>query len=109
MISSTLAANLRRLRGQLAGLEVDLRYRDNQAEEVYNAIHKAKQIATDADGAFAFEELIPEMKFELSFRRGKRRFERQMKPAEATVSLKPGECRDVGALKLKLLPEKAEE
>jgi RNA polymerase sigma factor (sigma-70 family) len=93
----------------LAGVEVDLRYRDSEAEEIDQIIHEGKQIVTDANGAFTFDELIPRLKFELSIRRGWRRFERETKPADPAILVKPGECRDLGAIKLKLAPEKAGE
>jgi len=46
------------------------------------------------------------LKFELWFHRGKQRFERVSKPAEATIEVKSGLCRDLGAIKLRLVPEK---
>jgi RNA polymerase sigma factor (sigma-70 family) len=93
----------------LAGVAVDVHYRDREAEEVHEVIHKAKQIATDATGAFTLDELIPELKFELSFRLGKRRFECETKPAEATIQVKPGACRDVGAITVKRIADRTEE
>lgn len=86
----------------MAGVVVNVRYRDREAEEMDRwIIHKAKQAVTDASGIFSLDELIPHLKFELTFRRGKRRFEREAKPAEAAIQVKPGECRDLGAIKLK--------
>ncbi len=79
----------------LVGTIVDLHYRESQAGEVTDRIHEGKPIVTDAKGAFTFDELLPELKFELTFRHGKQRFERATKPAEATVQVKPGECRDL--------------
>ncbi len=89
----------------LAGVEVDVQYSQNAASAVHNVIHRAKQIVTDSNGAFAFDELIPELKFKLTFRHGRRRFERQAKPADTRSQVKAGECRDLGAIKLKPLAE----
>jgi hypothetical protein len=38
---------------------------------------------------------------ELSFRRGRLRFERERKPVDAVIQAKPGECRDLGTIMLK--------
>jgi RNA polymerase sigma factor (sigma-70 family) len=93
----------------LAGVVIDVRYRDRGAEEIHNVIHKSKQVVTDADGTFTPDELIPQLKFELSFRLGKRRFERETKPADPAIQVKPGECCDVGAIKVKRIADKTEE
>jgi RNA polymerase sigma factor (sigma-70 family) len=93
----------------LAGVVVDVRYQDREVEEIHKIIHEAKQAVTDAAGAFALDELIPGLKFTLSFRRGKQRFEREAKPAEAAVQVKPDQSRDLGEIKLKLIPEKSGE
>ncbi|HEY7427080.1 MAG TPA: sigma-70 family RNA polymerase sigma factor [Gemmataceae bacterium] len=93
----------------LAGVVVEVRYRDGAAQKIHRIVHAAKQAVTDAAGALTLDELIPELKFALSFQRGKQRFEPQTKPAEATIQVKPGECHDLGALKLKLVAEKAGE
>jgi hypothetical protein len=90
----------------LAGVVVDPRYRDSAANGIHSRVHEAKPIATDANGAFTLESVIAELKFELSFRRGERRFEREAKPGDPTIQVKPGECRDLGAIRLKLVPEK---
>jgi RNA polymerase sigma factor (sigma-70 family) len=89
----------------LAGIEVDLRYRDSEADEIERAIHEGKQIATDAAGTFTLDMLLPEMKFELSFRRGRRPFQQERNSAGMALQVKPGECRDLGAIQLKLVPE----
>jgi RNA polymerase sigma factor (sigma-70 family) len=93
----------------LAGVVVDPRYRDSAANGIHGRIHEAKPIATDASGTFTLENVIPELKFELSFHRGKQRFEREGKPADALVQVKPSESRDLGAIELKLVHEKAKE
>jgi hypothetical protein len=93
----------------LAGVVVDVSYRHSEAGNFHRVIHVDKQIVTGANGAFALADVIPELKFELSFRRGKQRFEREVKSAEAGVPVKSGECRDLGAIKLKRVSEKAGE
>lgn len=85
----------------LAGVVVDASYPHYAAQQIHQMLHEAKQAVTDATGAFALDDLIPELKFELSFRLGKRRFERETRPADPAIQLKPGECRDIGTLKLK--------
>jgi hypothetical protein len=89
----------------LAGLAVTVHYREREAEKVHRLIHEAKQIVTDATGAFTLDELIPEVKFEFTIHRRKRRFERETKSADSALQVKPGECRDLGVLKLKPLPD----
>lgn len=49
------------------------------------------------------------MKFELIFHHGRRRFERESKMDEATIQIKPGECRDVGTIELKVVQERTDE
>jgi hypothetical protein len=68
---------------------------------MHRCVHEEKQIVTDADGYFAHDEVIPRFRFELSFRRGRQRFERERKPADTANQVNPGECRDLGAIKLK--------
>ncbi|HEY7153947.1 MAG TPA: hypothetical protein VH575_08290, partial [Gemmataceae bacterium] len=93
----------------LSGVIVDLLYCENQAEEIHDRIHEGKQIVTDANGAFTFDELLPESKVELSFRRGSQKFEPIMKPADPAAQVKSGERRDVGIIKLKRAVEKVGE
>ncbi len=90
----------------LASVVVDVTYRNGEAQKIQQTMHATKQVITNAAGAFALDVLIPDLKFELSFRRGKQRFERATKPAEGAIQLKPGECRDLGAIKVKPVPER---
>ena len=86
----------------LAGVAVNVLYREREANTLHRLTHDVKQSGvTDAQGAFTIDELIPQLKFELSFQRGKQRFEREAKPDEATIQVKPGACRDVGDIRLK--------
>ena len=93
----------------LVGAVVQLSYRDREANEIHRIINEAKQAVTDTKGAFTLHELIPQLRFELSFRQGKWRLERESKPAESAIEIKPGECRDLGAIQLKRIPETAGE
>ncbi|HEY7312755.1 MAG TPA: carboxypeptidase-like regulatory domain-containing protein [Gemmataceae bacterium] len=93
----------------LAEVAVDVEYQDREARDIHAVVHKAKQIVTDADGAFTLDELIPALKFELSFRCGKHRFEPIVKPVKMRFEVKPGEKRDAGAIKLQRVAKKAEE
>jgi RNA polymerase sigma factor (sigma-70 family) len=93
----------------VSGVAVQLYYPQRPAEEIHHVIHEAKQAVTDESGVFTLDEVIPELKCKLSFQRGRRKFERDPKPADADLQLKAGETRDLSALKVKLLPEAREE
>jgi RNA polymerase sigma factor (sigma-70 family) len=93
----------------LAGVEVDVQYGQGMASAVHKAVHRSKQIVTDSNGTFMFDELIPELKLELIFRHGRRKFARETKPAEAAIQVKPDECRDLGAIKLQRVAEHQDE
>jgi hypothetical protein len=87
----------------MAGVVVEIGYRDREADDVHRVTHKAKQVVTDAAGVFTFEGLIPERKlFIQALRRGKRFVEQGSKLRNPIVhEVKPGECRDLGAMKCK--------
>jgi RNA polymerase sigma factor (sigma-70 family) len=85
----------------LAGVVVDLHYRQRVASEVHNVIHHAKQIVTDANGAFALDELIGGVKFNLSFRQDQRTYERETKPAAGMDEVTPGKTLDLGEIRTK--------
>jgi protocatechuate 3,4-dioxygenase beta subunit len=89
----------------LAGVEVDVHYRQRTASEVNHIIRHGKQVVTDANGVFAFDDLIPQQKFELSFGQSKRKFERTPKLANPAIEVKSGESRDAGAIKVKRIVE----
>ena len=96
----------------LADMKVELRYRNRAAETVHDAVHHYEgsgPIITDAAGAFAYDDVIPGMKFELAFRPSKRRSEREMKADIPAIEVKPGERRDLGAIRAKRTPAKAGE
>jgi len=90
----------------LANVTVDPLYRNRQAEDIDRVLHETTQSVTDATGAFTLDELMPELPFALSFRRGKRRFQREEKADAATIQVKPSERRDLGAIQVKPVPEK---
>jgi RNA polymerase sigma factor (sigma-70 family) len=95
----------------LSGVIVDVNYRQRAVKEIHNHVHREKQVVSDADGAFTVEDLVPDQKFELSVHRGpfKRKYEFVAKPADPANQIKPGECRDLGAIKLRRVPESAGE
>jgi RNA polymerase sigma factor (sigma-70 family) len=90
----------------LAGVAIGVGYHQRVASEIHNIIHEAKQAITDETGTFALTHLIPDQKLTLSFHAGKRKFEHETKPADPAIQLKPAERRDLGAIKLKVVPEK---
>jgi protocatechuate 3,4-dioxygenase beta subunit len=93
----------------LAGVIVDLRYLDRAAERTHEEIYDAKQIVTDANGAFTIDTAIPELRFALTFPVSKRRqFQPVMRSAKAALQVKPGECRDLGAITLRLSEKRGE-
>jgi hypothetical protein len=83
----------------LTGVVVNLRYPDREADLVHEAVHETRQLVTDLAGTFALDDVIPGLKFELLFRRGKLDFERERKSAKPTAPVKPGECRDLGEIR----------
>ncbi|MHB1426492.1 MAG: carboxypeptidase-like regulatory domain-containing protein [Gemmataceae bacterium] len=93
----------------LSGVVVGVHYRRRAASESHNIIYHAKEIVTDAKGAFRIDDLISDQKLEYSFHSGKRKFERTPRLVNPAVEVKAGECRDVGALKVKRTPESMEE
>jgi hypothetical protein len=90
----------------LAGIVIDVHYTDPEAGKVHEQSHEAKLIVTDARGAFTLDELIPKRQFELTFRRGRRYFQREATAGEATIQVKSGQTRELGAIKLKERGEK---
>jgi hypothetical protein len=93
----------------LAGSVVSPSYREKTANRIDSTIHEATPIASDANGVFTLDSLIPEVPFELSFRRGRRSFQHVAKPAEPAIQVNPGDCRDLGTIQLKLAPERRNE
>jgi RNA polymerase sigma factor (sigma-70 family) len=85
----------------LAGVVVDLSYRDREAAEVHAVVHKAKQVVSDAAGAFVADGVIPGLKFELAFHRAEQKFGREPKPADPTTQVKAGESRDLGEIRVR--------
>ncbi len=85
----------------LAGVRVDSRYHHLDADTMRRAIYMDKQIETDANGNFTLDEVLPGFMFDLSFRRGRLRFEREAKLGESAIQVKPGECRDLGDIRVK--------
>jgi hypothetical protein len=95
----------------LIGAVVEVGYPDREAGDIHQVAHKAMRVVTDADGAFTYDGLIQETKFFVeAIRHGKRFVEESSKPREPIVHVvKPGECRDLGGIKMKLVQEDADE
>ncbi len=93
----------------LIGVAVSVLYRQRVASEVHNVVHRARLVVTNRNGEFLVDELIPEQKFELSFQFGKRKFERTPKLTNPAIEVKSGEVRDLGAIKVKQVPQTMEE
>jgi hypothetical protein len=91
----------------LAGIAVDVRYQERQAQEVHDALHEGTTVATDADGFFTLDTLLPGLRLQLSFHRGGQRFQQATQHAAATFQLRAYECRDLGTLTLKRANERA--
>jgi RNA polymerase sigma factor (sigma-70 family) len=89
----------------LAGVEVRLHFREREAEEVHAAAHRAKLAVSDADGRFAIDDVLPGLKFELSFGTERRKFERATKPASPS-EVQSGEVKDLGEIKVKRARER---
>ncbi|HTU93508.1 MAG TPA: RNA polymerase sigma factor [Gemmataceae bacterium] len=93
----------------LEGIVVAPRYRDHAANVMNSRVHEARPIASNADGNFLLDSLIPELPFELTFRRGRRDFARESKSAEAAIQVNPSAYRDVGAIELKRISDRPAE
>jgi RNA polymerase sigma factor (sigma-70 family) len=85
----------------LAGVVVDVSYRDREAAQVHAVVHKARQVVTDVAGDFVADGVIPGLKFGLAFHRAGRKFEREPKPADPTTQVKAGESRDLGEIRVR--------
>jgi RNA polymerase sigma factor (sigma-70 family) len=92
-------------RKPLAGVEVRLYFRERAAEEVHAEVHRTKLAVTDAAGAFTIDDVLPGLKFELSFGTGRRKFERATKSAEP-AEVKPGEDKNLGDVPVKRARER---
>jgi protocatechuate 3,4-dioxygenase beta subunit len=92
----------------LAGVAVDLYYRDARAYFVHEMIYGREQAVTDAAGAFVLDKVVPGLEFHLSFHRRRQRFERGTRAADPYIQVNPGSCRNLGAIKVKRLPDDAD-
>src|SRR5207302_428351 len=83
----------------LAGVAVRLYHPDRPAEEIHDRASRARPIETDADGKFLIDEVIPGVKFSLSFHRGRQALEPSVKRADSMAQ--PGKTLDLGEVKVK--------
>lgn len=91
----------------LAGVLVQLDYRDRTAAAVHTHVHRSVLTETDADGKFRVDDAVPGMKFGMTFRRGKRSFDPSANLEDRTAE--PGKATELGELKLKPIPERVGE
>jgi RNA polymerase sigma factor (sigma-70 family) len=92
----------------LAKVVVEPHYAVREAEEVHEFVHRAKQVVTDANGAFQIDELIPGVGFTLYHHRAKQASLRSQK-IDKTFKVQPGESLNLGDLPTKPAPEGNEE
>jgi hypothetical protein len=79
----------------LAGVTVRLYHRERPAEEIHRHAHRSRVIETDADGRFLIDEVVPGVKFGLSFSRGRRSFDPAEKVDRVAPAGKPLDLEDV--------------
>jgi RNA polymerase sigma factor (sigma-70 family) len=79
----------------LAGVAVDLAYKDRPADGIHKIARKFRQTVTGADGSFSLEPVLPDVPFELTLRRDRKRFTPATKPA-TPLSVALGETKDLG-------------
>jgi 5-hydroxyisourate hydrolase-like protein (transthyretin family) len=85
----------------LAGVRVEVHYRDRQAAEVHEHVHRATQVVTDAGGSFVIDDLIPGPGFHLYFWKGRHEYGNVKKATDKTLRVKAGETLDLGELKVR--------
>jgi RNA polymerase sigma factor (sigma-70 family) len=90
----------------LVGVAVHLKHQDRRAEKVHSYIHRDRSVETDLDGKFRIDDVVPGLKFNLSFSRGKQLFELAAKAAD--LKSESGKTTDAGKLELKLKPQRGE-
>jgi RNA polymerase sigma factor (sigma-70 family) len=89
----------------LSGIVIEASYPLREAEEVHEYIHRAKQVVTDAQGAFQIDDLIPEVELKLYYHRpNERNLERSRTVTDNTFKVHPGERLDLGGLQPKRAP-----
>jgi hypothetical protein len=84
----------------LAGVAVDLDYKDRPAEEIHKIARAFLQAVTGPDGSFTIEPVLPELPYQLSLKRGRKQFTPATKPA-APLAVAPGETKDLGDIAVK--------
>jgi len=89
----------------LSGVVVEVSYREREAQEIHDYVHRAKWTVTDANGAFRIDELIPGLPFDLYHHRSKRPSPNGKKVLNKTVTVRPAAPLDLGDIKLKAAPQ----
>ncbi|HEV3385749.1 MAG TPA: carboxypeptidase-like regulatory domain-containing protein [Gemmata sp.] len=83
----------------MAGVAIRLYHRVRTVDEVHDYVHELRVIETDAEGKFRIDDVVPGVKFSLTFSRGMQQFELATKATD--LKAEPGKSIDAGELKLK--------
>ncbi|HEV3439683.1 MAG TPA: sigma factor-like helix-turn-helix DNA-binding protein, partial [Gemmata sp.] len=89
----------------VAGVAISLHHRVRPVDEIHDYVHRARLVETDVEGKFRIDDIVPGIKFELSFSRGKQQFELT---TTANLTAEPGKAIDAGELKLKSKAQRGE-
>jgi RNA polymerase sigma factor (sigma-70 family) len=89
----------------LAGVAVDVNYRNRPAEEVTVWFYETRQIVTGPDGGFTFDTILPGLPFNLSFKQHEKTL--KLTPKPAAQSVESGKTNDVGTLVVKSMSEES--
>jgi RNA polymerase sigma factor (sigma-70 family) len=89
----------------MAGVAISLHHRVRPVDEVHEYVHRARPVETDVEGKFHIDDIVPGIKFELSFSRGNQQFELT---TAANLTAEPGKAIDAGELKPKPKAQRGE-
>jgi 5-hydroxyisourate hydrolase-like protein (transthyretin family) len=89
----------------VAGARIEFYHKERTAQEVHSQAYKARPIETDGDGKFTIE-VIPDIKFSLFFKRGKKTYQPEKKEYEGVAA---GKSSDLGNVKINLEAATGEE
>jgi RNA polymerase sigma factor (sigma-70 family) len=81
----------------LAGVAVDVSYRNRPAQEVTAWFYETRQIVTGPDGGFTFDAVLPGLSFNISFKRNGNMLTLSGRPT-ALAPVDPGKTKDLGTL-----------
>ncbi len=72
---------------------------------MHDLVHVAREVTTDARGAFRIDELVPGPEFKLFRQVKKRAGERTQPVTDRALTVRSGETTDLGDLAVKTVPE----